>query len=416
MGFRVLIAALCLGLGTPGLADPQWSAADIDASRVVHDTAPATDTPSPSAKQSNLLLAEETEGAYLTLLDGDTFDLLTRIETSIALQAEPAVSPDGRHLFRLSSDGWVQKIDLWSLREVGRVRAGLTSRDIALSHDGKWLAVANAVPETLTLLVADDLSVAEIHPIEDKHGTPSGVIAVATRRAQESFVLTLSDVTEIWEVFYGPNPPFYGFVHDYRIEGPPDETEAFPMRRITVPERLGNFQFDPSFEYVMAAAQDRAGVVVVDLVIGHKIADLGLPGAPDWTSAVSWQQGDQGLTVVPAVAGDGLSVINMAEWQVIRQIATDGPGVAVQSHDTLPTIWAAAGDAVQVIDKQSLDVLETLRPAPGAWISDMSLTRDGAHAVIAFEEGGAVVLATKTFELIKRLDMPKTAQIHSISR
>ena len=59
----------------------------------------------------------------------------------------------------MSRDGWVQKYDIWSLQEVGRVRVGLNSRNIAMSHDGKWLAVANYVPNTLSILSTADLGV-----------------------------------------------------------------------------------------------------------------------------------------------------------------------------------------------------------------------------------------------------------------
>ena len=65
-------------------------------------------------------------------------------------------SPDGRFVFIMSRDGWVQKYDLWALKEVGRVRAGLNSRNIAMSKDGKWLAVANYLPHTLTILSTAD--------------------------------------------------------------------------------------------------------------------------------------------------------------------------------------------------------------------------------------------------------------------
>ncbi|WP_371225057.1 cytochrome D1 domain-containing protein [Roseovarius sp. 2305UL8-3] len=417
MHLRALIIFLCVGLATTGLADSQWNAAQIEASRVVQETGTETDAPNWLADPANLLLIEAGVPPSLHLLDGRSFEVFGRIDPGFALQGQPVADPDGRYLFRLSSDGWVQKIDLRTLSEVVRVRAGLISRNMAFSHDGKWLAVANDAPNTLTILSASDLSVAKVHQVVDKHDTPSGVVAVATRPTQESFVLTLSDVYEIHEVFYGPNPPFYGFVHDYRIEGPPDETEAFPMRYITVPELLGDFQFDPSFEYVMAAVQNGPGAAVVDLVIGHKIAAPEMPGVPDWASAVTWQQGDQGVTAVPHLAGSGVSVMDLKTWKVIRHITTDAPVVAMQSHDNLPVIWVIAGDTVQVIDKQTFDTLKTFRPLPGAMPSEMIFTRDGAHALITFAEADVViVLDTKTLALVRRLKMSRPSLIYGIGR
>src|SRR5690606_39698671 len=113
-----------------------------------------------------------------SVLDGDTFEVLDRFATPFAVHGGPKFSPDGRFVFIMSRDGWVQKYDIWSLAEVGRVRAGLNSRNIAMSHDGKWLAVANYLPNTLTILSTEDLSVARVIDVAGRHGTPSRVSAV----------------------------------------------------------------------------------------------------------------------------------------------------------------------------------------------------------------------------------------------
>ena len=78
----------------------------------------------------------------------------------------------------MSRDGWVQKYDIWSLAEVGRIRAGLNSRNIAMSHDGQWLAVANYLPRTLTILSTADLSVVKVIDVKARDGTASRVSAV----------------------------------------------------------------------------------------------------------------------------------------------------------------------------------------------------------------------------------------------
>ena len=59
--------------------------------------------------------------------------MLDRFATPFAVHGGPKFSPDGRYVFIMSRDGWVQKYDIWSLHEVGRVRAGLNSRNIAMS-------------------------------------------------------------------------------------------------------------------------------------------------------------------------------------------------------------------------------------------------------------------------------------------
>ena len=57
----------------------------------------------------------------------------------------------------MSRDGWVSKYDLWTLTMLSEVRAGINSRNIAISRDGKHIAIANYLPHTLVMLSTDDL-------------------------------------------------------------------------------------------------------------------------------------------------------------------------------------------------------------------------------------------------------------------
>ncbi len=156
------IAALAGYLRTPLGQGPAWDEAEIMASRTLDDDYVPASAPLWDADPMNITLVVETGDHHVSVLDGDTFEVLDRFPTPFAVHGGPKFSPDGRFVFIMSRDGWVQKYDLWSLHQVGRVRAGLNSRNIAISHDGKWLAVANYLPMTLTILSTDDLSVARV--------------------------------------------------------------------------------------------------------------------------------------------------------------------------------------------------------------------------------------------------------------
>src|SRR3974390_2232895 len=95
------------------------------------------------------------------------------------------------------------------------VRAGINSRNIAISRDGKHIAVANYLPHTLIVLSTDDLSVEKTFDTKDRHGNSSRVSAVYQARPRDSFIAALKDVPEIWEIATNPNePPVYArFVH-----------------------------------------------------------------------------------------------------------------------------------------------------------------------------------------------------------
>jgi DNA-binding beta-propeller fold protein YncE len=415
------IAELASYLNTPLEVVPPWGEQEILASRVMDSGYEAAGAPVWASDPMNITLVVETGDHHISVLDGDTFEVLDRFATPFAVHGGPKFSPDGRYVFVMSRDGWVQKYDIWSLQEVGRVRAGLNSRNIAMSGDGEWIAVANYLPNTLTILSTEDLRVAEVHEIKGKDGTPSRVSAVYQAPPRESFVLALKDVPEIWEVFYGANPPQFGFAHDWRTEGPVAQDTAFPVRKITTPDYLDDFFFDQSYEYVMGASRKGEGGQVIDLVIGHKVADLDLPGMPHLGSGTTWKWGDTTVMATPHLKDGTVSVIDMASWETIKRIPTLGPGFFMRSHEKSKYLWVDVffgpnKDVMHVIDKDSLEIVKTLRPVPGATVAHVEFTRDGSRALVSvWEEDGAVlVYDAATLELIQRLPMRKPSGKYNV--
>ncbi len=415
------IAALADWLKTPLDRVPDWGAAEIASSRVMNEDYTPADAPVWSSDPMNITLAVETGDHHVSVLDGDTFEVLDRFATPLVVHGGPKFDPLGRHVFIMSRDGWVQKYDLWSLQEVGRTRAGLNSRNIAISDDGKWLAVANYLPMTLTILSTQDLSVAKVLPVISKGKVPSRVSAVYQAPPRESFVLALKDVPEIWEVFYGPSPPRMGLAHDYRSEPPIKNPDPFPVRKITVRDVLDDFFFDQKYEHVMGASRDGNGGQVIDLVIGHKIADLALPGMPHLGSGITWQRDGTTVMATPHLKGGVVSVIDMETWQTVKKIETLGPGFFMRSHENSQYLWVDVffgpnKDKMHVIDKDTLEIVKTLDPAPGQTVAHVEFTRDGSHALVSIweDDGAVIVYDAKTLEEVRRLPMRKPSGKYNV--
>ena len=121
------IASLADYIYAPLAVPPKWDAADIEATRVVVNTAPPLTKPQYPSDPLNLFVVVETGDHHATILDGDTFTPITRFATRFALHGGPKFSPDGRFVTFMSRDGWVTKYDLWSLKVIAEVRAGLNS-------------------------------------------------------------------------------------------------------------------------------------------------------------------------------------------------------------------------------------------------------------------------------------------------
>jgi len=408
------IAALAEYIKTPLKTPPVWTVEDITKSKVLSEDYKPVAAPAFTADPLNIFLVVETGDHHVSVLDGGTFDRLDRFPTPFAVHGGPKFTPDGRYVFIMSRDGWVQKYDLWSLQEVGRIRAGLNSRNIAISKDGRWLAVANYLPRTLTILSSEDLSVARIFDVADKSGKRSRVSAVYQAPTRNSFILALKDFAEVWEIATDPNRP-------PQVEATTPATELFALRRIVVSQPIDDFFFDPEYRNLIGAARESEKGVVVNLTKGREIAELPLPGLPHLGSGISWVRGGRRVMATPHLKGAKLSVIGIDDWSLIKTIPTEGPGFFMRSHENTPYVWADVffgpnKDAMHIIDKKSLEIVKTLRPIKGVTLAHVEFDRNGRHALVSVweDDGAVIVYDAKTLEEVRRLPMRKPSGKYNV--
>ena len=390
------IATLAALIATPLAETPHWGAAEIEASRtILVPPEKLPDRPLWQADPLNLFVVVEAGDHHVTILDGDRFEPLTRFASRFALHGGPKFSPDGRFVTFMSRDGWVTRYDLWSLQPVAEVRAGINSRNIALSDDGRVLAVANYLPPTLALLDAASLAPLEVKQVDDpQHRAASRVSAVYQAAPRGSFVLALKDLPEIWEI-------------DYRADG-------FPVRRTALKEPLDDFFFDPSYAHLIGSSRDGGRGVVVDLDAGREVAELPLPGLPHLGSGIAFDLAGRTVVATPHLKEAALSVIDLADWTVVKHVPTLGPGFFMRGHETSPYAWVDVSlgpekDKLQILDERTLEIVRTLQPSPGKATGHVEFSRDGRYALVSVSEpdGELVVYDAASFEVVKRLPMNK---------
>ncbi len=421
------IAALVAFLYTAPTEIPPWGKAEIEASRTVYvDPAELPDRPQYEADPLNLFVLVESGDHHVSIIDGDRFERLARFESRYALHGGPKFSPDGRFVHFVSRDGWVTRYDLWSLRTVAEVRAGINSRNIAISGDGEVLAVANYLPNTLVLLDAESLAPLAVIPALDRWKKRSSrVSAVYLAPPRESFVVALKDVPEIWEIPYTDPPPksFPGFVHSYE-KGMVEALavrERFPIRRIEVATPLDDFFFDPAYRHLIGASRGTGEAVVVQLEVGRPIASLPLAGMPHLGSGISWERDGRRVMGTPNLKKAAISIIDMEDWSLVTEIPTLGPGFFMRSHENSPYAWADVffgpdRDAVHVIDKRSLEIVRTLRPVPGKVSGHVEFDRYGRYALLSIwdREGAVIVYDARTLEEVTRIPASKPSGKYNV--
>ncbi|NIA69691.1 c-type cytochrome [Pelagibius litoralis] len=420
------IAAVIDYVKVPLKEVPDWGPAQIAASRQLDPGYRPAAAPVFDADPMNVFLVVETGDHHVSVVDGDRFTVMDRFPTPFAVHGGPKFTPEGRFVFIMSRDGWVQKYDLWSLAEVGRIRAGLNSRNIAISKDGRYLAVANYLPRTLTILSTADLSVERVFDVVARNGEASRVSAVYQAPQRDSFILALKDAPEIWEIATDPaaEAVYEGKVHSYEkgmVEALPSSEGLFALRRIEVGEPIDDFFFTPDYRHLIGASRDGARGVVVNLHVGREIAELPLPGLPHLGSGISWFNDGRRVMATPHLKEARLSVIDIETWQVVKTIETLGPGFFLRSHENAAHVWADVffgpnRDAVHVIDKQSLGIVKTLRPVPGATVAHVEFDRDGRHALVSVweDDGAVIVYDAATLEEVTRLPMRKPSGKYNV--
>jgi cytochrome c553 len=419
------IAALAAFISAPLPSIPAWGEQEIEASRVVHASAPALAGPRFEADPMNLFVVVEAGDHHATILDGDRFEPLTRFPTRFALHGGPKFTPEGRYVFFMSRDGWVSKYDLWTLTMLSEVRAGINSRNIAISRDGKHIAVANYLPHTLVVLSADDLKVEKIFEAKDRNGHSSRVSAVYQAPPRNSFIAALKDVPEIWEIATDPNaqPIYAGFVHSHEkgmIEALPSSQGLFALRRIEVPEPLDDFFFDPPYRNLIGSARE-GRAVVVNLTVGRDIKQLDLPGLPHLGSGISWVWNGHPVMATPLLKLGKISVLDMQDWSVVKTIDTPGPGFFMRSHENTPYAWTDGmmgpkKDTLSIIDKRTLEVVRGVTPEAGKTAAHVEFDKDGRHALVSIweDQGALVVYDATTFAEIKRIPMSRPSGKYNV--
>jgi DNA-binding beta-propeller fold protein YncE len=172
--------------------------------------------------------------------------------------------------------------------------------------------------------------------------------------------------------------------------------------------------FDQAYRHVFGASREGGKAVVVHMDVGREIAEVPLPGMPHLGSGITFDYQDRRVLATPHLKEGKVSVIDMKSWKVVKTIDTLGPGFFMRSHANSPYAWVDVffgpnRDAVHIIDKRSLEIVKTLRPAPGKVAAHIEYTKDGRYALLSIwdMDGAVIVYDMTTLEEVKRIPFVK---------
>ncbi|SFC88269.1 nitrite reductase [Pseudoalteromonas denitrificans] len=430
------ISALVEYIYTPANTLPKWRLADIKASQIKHfDQNKLPNTPQFEADLMNLFIVVELGDHSATLLNGDTFEPITRFKTRFALHGGPKYSPDGRFVYFASRDGWISKYDIYNMKTVSEIRAGINTRNMAISSDGKYAIVGNYLPHSLVILDTKDLSPIKVIDVKDKNGISSRVSAVYNAPPRTSFIVALKDVKEVWEIPYSSEDgvtvykasAHASFENTQQKNGGKvavenwESTSQFPIKRITTEDYLDDFFFDPDYIHLIGTSREKHYGQVINLDRSKKIATIKMQGMPHLGSGITWDYKGKQVFASPNIKDGLVSVIDMENWQVIKEIKTQGPGFFMRSHNKSPYAWVDVffgpnKEKVHIIDKNTLKIVKTIAPVPGKTAAHVEFTKNGKYVLLSIwdNDGAVIVYDANTLKEIKRLPMKKPSGKYNV--
>ncbi|WP_254766672.1 cytochrome D1 domain-containing protein [Salinilacihabitans rarus] len=307
----------------------------------------------------DMMVVVERDNASVSMIDMANHEVIGRIEDvgqAIHVMDFPNTLPDnereGAYAYTMARDGYIYKLDLWGLDRVARVRAGTDARDIAVSHDGQYVAAGFYTPGQILITDADDLS-----PIKqistrgidlDGQYVESRVCALYDSPKYEVFVAGLKELGEVWLIDY--------------------TDDEFPVvAEIDCARTLHDGFFTKDGRYFMIAAQSDDVVSVVDLEERERVANIETgaiphpgPGAldPKRDRAFTTHLGDENVT----------TAWSTETWEVEKRIDVPGGGLFLRNHHDCDYVWCDVAlrddpdldQLVYAIDRETLEVDDDL--------------------------------------------------------
>jgi nitrite reductase (NO-forming)/hydroxylamine reductase len=377
----------------PTAESVEWGLEQVAASREdLVDEATLPSEPSHDGNLDNLMLVTEREARSIAVFDGDSHRLLGHIPASYRAHGYAFDPTSDRWAYNVGRDGWLFKIDLYTLQAVTRVRVGLDSRGLAISDDGQYVIVGNYIPNSAVILDAKTLEPLKVITTEGENPQGEFVASrvcitsdVSPEKVGPYFILALKEAGQMWRIDYSK----------------PD----FPIDKV---EGVGNILHDgflsPDNKSFYIASQVDNWMAVIDVDKWELVEKIPTGETPHPGSGAAWMANGKtyGATVH---AGEGkITVWDLADNQIVAEIETSGPGLFIRSHHESPYVWADTlfGDPpnrIYVIDGESFEVVKVIDD--GIQTLHPEFTNDGRFVYVSDWQGNVVrVYDARTFEKV----------------
>ncbi|MCB0997594.1 MAG: c-type cytochrome [Acidimicrobiales bacterium] len=398
-------------LSEPEEGSLEWTIEDMVASlSVITPEEELATEPTHGGDLDDLLLVTERESRAIAVIDGPTHELLGTIPASYRAHGYTFSPTNPRWAYNMGRDGWVFKIDLYTLLPVRQIRIGIDSRSLAISDDGRYLIAGNYVPGTLAILDAETLEPLKLFNTDGTNPEGEPVIArvatildVSPDLVGPYFLVAMKESGEVWRIDWSD--------------------PAFPVEIVSdVGHVLHDGFLSPDNSTFYIASQEDNWMAAIDVASLEVIEKISTGDIPHPGSGATWEV-DGVVYGATTHAGEGLvSIWNLDTNEVVASIPTAGPGLFIRSHEASPFVWA---DAMFAAEPHSITVFDKEPPfgvigviEDGVRTLHPEFSADGTLVYISDWDGNAVrVYDAVTLELVDEItDIPAPTGIFSTER
>ncbi len=380
----------------PAGGNPDWTLQQIaDSLTILVDESTLPSTPTHTGDLDNLMLVTEREARRITVINGDNHQILGQIDASYRAHGYAFDPTNQRWVYNIGRDGWLFKIDMYTLQATRKIRVGIDSRGLAISDDGQYLIAGNYIPNTAVILNAQTLEPLKL--ITTEGYDPDGqwvesrvaiVSDVAPSLVGPYFIIALKEAGQVWRIDFSQ--------------------PTFPIDKL---ENVGHILHDgflsPDNTRFYLASQGDHWMAVIDVPNWQLVTQIPTGNIPHPGSGAVWE--DNGVAYGATThAGQGLvSIWNLNTNQIVAQIPTSGSGLFIRTQEQSPYLWADAllgspANNIYVISKQTMTVTHIIND--GIQTLHPELTDDGQFVYISDWQGNVVrVYNAQTFALVAEL-------------
>jgi len=297
--------------------------------------------------------------AKVVFFDGRTNKKIGEIATDFAPHLMDFHPKQERWAYIRTDTGYILKVDLYSLKVVRKVRAGLNGTSLAVSRDGRYVAAGSFVPNSVVILDAatlEPLKFMQLRGIDpDGKMVESDSGMITSTPYSDVFVIALEQAGQVW--IMDLNKP------------------DMPITKITdVGRHLHDAFLSPDGRYAVVSSYDDNINAVIDLAEKRIAKKIPAGCQPHLGSGAVVRSHGRLLGIGTNIGSRPcepyeVTVFDMDTFEVVKRIPVLGPTESPAAHPEAPYIvidivgTGPNARKIQFIDKKSLTVARTLTVA-----------------------------------------------------